>query len=90
MSTKLYAVVGPESGGDRPGVLVDGTTGAVIYSHISSSRSWSQQDLTRSFGRDQELARKYPEGYEVEFLESWRDAPPEVRDLNETWAAGQS
>lgn len=85
----LYAVVGPSGGGDLPGVLVDGETGAVIWSHVSSSRWWSEQDLTVSFGRNYELARRYPDGYDVTFLDGWSQVPDKVRARNDEWAAAR-
>lgn len=83
----LYAVVGPPEDGDRAAALVDGETGECIYSHISSSRWWAEQDVTKSFGRDYELQARYPDGYEVVVLDSWTAAPAEVRQRNDLWAA---
>jgi len=80
------AVTGPQQHGDRPGCLVDGTTGEVIYQHFSSSKCWALQDVTTSFGRKYELERRYPEGYRVVELDSWNDAPEDVRQRNDEWA----
>lgn len=78
MTAKLYAIVGPSRyDRDYPGFVVD-EAGEVLYQHISSSDGWAQHDLTRGIGRRTDLAERFPDGYELVFINRLTDAPPDV------------
>jgi hypothetical protein len=66
---KLYAVIGPV----RYGFVTD-ESGAVIYSHISSSQEWARRDLSAGIKR----LNRFPDGYEVVYIERFADAPQSV------------
>lgn len=36
-----------------------------LWGHMSSTVGWLERDLLHNFGRDQKLAERFPQGYEV-------------------------
>lgn len=75
--TKLYAVETGEFGpSDIAGVLIT-MEGEVVASHVSSSRDWLRDDLTKNFGRDKELAERFGE-FEVVYVGMDAELPQEI------------
>lgn len=86
--TKLYALMQKSKAwnGDYLCALI-APTGDVLYEHISSSLGWGRRDLEGGLKRNHNVAERFPAGYELVDLLSWADAPAELREANEKWAA---
>lgn len=74
MKPTVYVVVIAEWGDDLSGTLIvpdasspDGWR--ALWAHLSSSIEWLRSDLTIGFGdRRFELARRFPDGYDVDVV----------------------
>ncbi len=75
LTIRIDKTGGPSEWGDQDtiGTLLDEND--VLFSHFSSSVAWLIRDLTSNFGRNVELAAKYPDGWcatlDGEVVASW-------------------
>lgn len=59
---------------DIPGELrvadteTPGRNGELLWGHVSSSLSWLERDLLHNFGRAEQLAERFPDGFEVQWV----------------------
>lgn len=66
------------STGDVCGSLVC-ENGDFIYNHFSSSLEWLIMDLTMNFGRQEDLAERFPDGYEATTIRFEDDLPESLK-----------
>jgi len=85
MSNRGTVYVVPEyqmSSGDVGGCLLR-DNGEVPWSHMSSSVSWLQRDLTNGFAdRREQLNAWYPNGYDVVVVTEGVEIPADVLERN--------
>lgn len=61
--------------------------GEELASHISSSETWAKHDLGVTSDRKHDLYRaKYPDGFEVRWVDRWQDDPFLVEQANKNAA----
>jgi hypothetical protein len=78
--TQLFIVVTGDWGGDLQGVLC--SPDEALWQHISSNEDWLARDLTVGFShRRAELEKRYPDGYDVEFVPPGQPVPVPIAHL---------
>lgn len=76
LTIRIGGTGGPSEWGEQDtwGSLFD-EADVEMWGHFSSSKTWLIHDLTSHFGRNHELAEKYPDGWECyldgERVASW-------------------
>jgi hypothetical protein len=81
----VYVIVAghPFGGRDLAGMSMT-ADGEVLYQHVSSNENWLRSDVTDGFAdRKAALAERYPDGFEVEMIDGWSNAPQALKDAFE-------
>ena len=76
MKPKIYIFMANPFGPDCAMIAV-AEDGEEVAAHVSSTVDWGKVDMGLGASRNKHdlYAAKYPDGYELEWVEDWRDHP---------------
>jgi hypothetical protein len=77
MKPKIYIFVSGMYGGDDYCMSAVAEDGECIAGHVSSSIEWGKRDMGLNGGtwKHDLYANKYPDGYELEWVDDWKKHP---------------
>jgi len=80
---KIYCFVHADNGRDWYDIVGIAEDGHVLSGHISSSVMWAKHDIgITSDWKHEQYKEHYPDGYELIWVDDYKEIPKEVFELN--------